>query len=435
MDSQCNTVIAHLSDLHLGYSNTGCKLNKDGVRWREADGYMAWQRVVGEIIADGTVDAVLIAGDVFHTPTPSVLTVRQAQLGVRRLADAKIPVVILTGNHDTSDIHAELAATALLNDPEHGVYSHYEPYAFYDVNNDVRLHLVSHHLYKEQASTWGMVKPKEGMVNVFSTHGSMIDPLTKLAMHTDASPREVIIPDEIVNMPDWDYRLLGHIHERGFVGSRDNGRTDTSHLRTYYNGSLIRRGFSDGVTPLGRGWTKWTITNSGVFIPEFHVVAQRPQEDLPVIDALELSASEVTDIAYDHVSNAVEPVENNPFAAPILRQRIINITPEKRKAIDQVLLRRTASPALSWQLSMRMIQGEQQQAMADEQTDTDIRADDESKTGSSSGTGGLSSRFSKWLESSEAYEAVNDSIRDSVKASMEKFIKQGQEASLDAGEE
>lgn len=422
MDSNGNTVIAHLSDLHLGYSSSNCKLNPQGVRWREADGYMAWIREIKDIINDGTVDVVLIAGDVFHTPTPSILAVKQAQKGVRMLADAGIPVVILTGNHDTSDVRSELAATALLNDPDHGVYSHYEPYATYDVNDDVRLHLISHHLYKEQASTWDKVKPTNGKINIFSTHGSMIDPLTKLAMHTDASPREVIIPDEIVNNPGWDYRLLGHIHERGFVGSSDDGKSDTSHLKTYYNGSLIRRGFSDGETPLGRGWTKWTVQPDGLLLPEFHTVAQRPQEDLPVINALALSAADITDIAYDHVSNAVEDIKS-PFTAPILRQRVVNITPEKRKAVDQAMLRKLAAPALSWQLSMKTIQDE-----PEDEDDVVSNSIDPSN-------GGVKKQFEDWLTNNDAYEKVNESIRDSVRASMENFIRMGQEAVLDAGKD
>lgn len=422
MDSNGNTVIAHLSDLHLGYSSSNCKLNPQGVRWREADGYMAWIREIKDIINDGTVDVVLIAGDVFHTPTPSILAVKQAQKGVRILANAGIPVVILTGNHDTSDVRSELAATALLNDPDHGVYSHYEPYATYDVNDDVRLHLISHHLYKEQASTWDKVKPTNGKINIFSTHGSMIDPLTKLAMHTDASPREVIIPDEIVNNPGWDYRLLGHIHERGFVGSSDDGKSDTSHLKTYYNGSLIRRGFSDGETPLGRGWTKWTVQPDGLLLPEFHTVAQRPQEDLPVINALDLSAADITDIAYDHVSNAVEDIKS-PFTAPILRQRVVNITPEKRKAVDQAMLRKLAAPALSWQLSMKTIQDE-----PEDEDDVVSNSIDPSN-------GGVKKQFEDWLTNNDAYEKVNESIRDSVRASMENFIRMGQEAVLDAGKD
>lgn len=423
MDSNGNTVIAHLSDLHLGYSSSNCKLNPQGVRWREADGYMAWIREIKDIINDGTVDVVLIAGDVFHTPTPSILAVKQAQKGVRILANAGIPVVVLTGNHDTSDVRSELAATALLNDPDHGVYSHYEPYATYDVNDDVRLHLISHHLYKEQASTWDKVKPTNGKINIFSTHGSMIDPLTKLAMHTDSSPREVIIPDEIVNNPGWDYRLLGHIHERGFVGSSDDGKSDTSHLKTYYNGSLIRRGFSDGETPLGRGWTKWTVQPDGLLLPEFHTVAQRPQEDLPVINALDLSAADITDIAYDHVSNAVEDIKS-PFTAPILRQRVVNITPEKRKAVDQAMLRKLAAPALSWQLSMKTIQ--------DEPADGDDVVVSNSIDPSN---GGVKKQFEDWLTNNDAYEKVNESIRDSVRASMENFIRMGQEAVLDAGKD
>ena len=286
----------------------------------------------------------------------------------------------------------------------------------------MRLHLISHHLYKEQASTWDKVKPTNGKINIFSTHGSMIDPLTKLAMHTDASPREVIIPDEIVNNPGWDDRLLGHIHERGFVGSSDDGKSDTSHLKTYYNGSLIRRGFSDGETPLGRGWTKWTVQPDGLLLPEFHTVAQRPQEDLPVINALDLSAADITDIAYDHVSNAVEDIKS-PFTAPILRQRVVNITPEKRKAVDQAMLRKLAAPALSWQLSMKTIQ--------DEPTD----GDDVVSNSIDPSNGGVKKQFEDWLTNNDAYEKVNDSIRDSVRASMENFIRMGQEAVLDAGKD
>lgn len=421
MDSNGNIVIAHLSDLHLGYANAGCKLNDKGLRWREVDGYRAWLNEVKEIIHDGTVDVVLIAGDVFHVPTPSVMAVKQAQKGVRRLADAGIPVVILTGNHDTSDVRSELAATALLNDPEHGVHAHWEPYATYDINDDVRLHLVSHHLYKEQASTWDEVKPVPGMVNIFSTHGSMIDPLTKLAMHTDASPREVIIPDEIVNHPDWDYRFLGHIHERGFVGSTDNGKTDTAHLKTYYNGSLIRRGFSDGVTPLGRGWTKWTVHADGLITPEFHLIAQRPQEDLPVIDASGLTASDITGIAYDHVSNAVSGVKDIA-TAPILRQRIINVTPAKRKAIDQSALRELAKPALSWQLSIRSMQD-----------DSDDAGTDNKASGMKTG-GSVTTQFDEWLhQDNKDYESINESIRRNVEDATRKFIKMGQEAVLDSG--
>ena len=85
MDSHGNYVLAHLSDLHLGY-RAGHKLTGQGVNWREADGYKALDEMVRQILDDGTVDAVLIAGDVFHTPEPSIRSILAAQHAFRTLA-------------------------------------------------------------------------------------------------------------------------------------------------------------------------------------------------------------------------------------------------------------------------------------------------------------------------------------------------------------
>lgn len=113
----------------------------------------------------------------------------------------------------------------------------------------------------------------------------------------------------------------------------------------------------------------------------------------------------------------------SPFTAPILRQRVVNITPEKRKAVDQAMLRKLAAPALSWQLSMKTIQ--------DEPAD----GDDVVSNSIDPSNGGVKKQFEDWLTNNDAYEKVNESIRDSVRASMENFIRMGQEAVLDAGKD
>ena len=409
--------IAHLSDLHLGY-HSGHKTNKHGVNWREIDGYLAFKTIVKDIISDGTIDAVLVAGDVFHTPTPSVRTVALAQREFRRLADAGISVYILTGNHDVSDVKSEIAATALLNDPERHIYAHWEAYAVQEIAPGVLLHMVSHHLYREQASTWDSIKPNPGAINVFSTHGSVIDPITKLALHTEASPREVVIPDEIVEGRNWNYRLLGHIHERGFVGSSD-GIHDTAGLRTYYNGSILRRGFSDKADILQRGWTKWTVLPDGKMIPEFKVIAERPQIDFPIIDASDLTASDVTDLIVDNLNAALDDHKNDPDAwatAPILRQRVVNISPEKKRAIDNKTILDLSGRALTWGLALK--------------SNDDPEEDDSiARLGQPSGT--ISEQFNAWLTDSDEYKRLHDDIRDKVAEETKMLIKQGQDSVLD----
>ena len=126
------------------------------------------------------------------------------------------------------------------------------------------------------------VKTVDGEVNILSTHGSVIDPILHMRLSANESPREVVIPDPIIKDQNWSYTLLGHIHERGWVGSM-NGKEDTAETRIYYNGSLIRRGFSDAETPLGRGWTLWTVDSDGNFSHEMKQIAQRPQYDLSLI--------------------------------------------------------------------------------------------------------------------------------------------------------
>lgn len=416
-DAKGNYVLAHLSDLHLGY-RSGRETTVDGVNWREQDGYTAFTRMVDQIIRDGTVDAVLVAGDVFHVPNPSTRAVFNAQREYRRLADAGIPVYSLTGNHDVNDIRSDMASTVLLDDPDRGIHSHCEPYVTHKLGDGIVLHMVSHHLYREQADTWEQVKPVDGCINIFSTHGSLVDPLTELALHTNQSPREVIIPDELLNNPDWSYRLLGHIHERGFVGTKD-GKRDSMNLRTYYNGSLIRRGFSDGETPLGRGWTKWTITPDGTFTPTFYRIRQRPQVDFPVIDASTLSPTEITGIILDNLRSAFPDDNTAPDRAPILRQKITNITPEKKRSLDNTAISNTAEPALIWTLNMRQ-----------DNVDADVDDGHAHLTGINT-TGNLTETYDGWLNDSQAYNDLHDTIREQVAKETKQFIKQGQDTVLD----
>lgn len=60
--------IAHLSDIHAGYSS-GRSTTSEGVNVRADDGYRALKFLIDDVL-DVQPDCVLICGDVFHTPTP-----------------------------------------------------------------------------------------------------------------------------------------------------------------------------------------------------------------------------------------------------------------------------------------------------------------------------------------------------------------------------
>ncbi len=93
--------IAHLADVHLGFRQFQ-RLDASGVNQREADVAAAFRRSVDAVI-ERRPDAVLIAGDLFHSVRPTNRAIIEAFTGLRRLKEAlpAAPVVLIAGNPDT----------------------------------------------------------------------------------------------------------------------------------------------------------------------------------------------------------------------------------------------------------------------------------------------------------------------------------------------
>ena len=93
--------IAHLADMHLGFRQFQ-RLDASGVNQREADVAAAFRRAVDAVIAQRP-DAVVLAGDLFHSVRPTNRAIIEAFAGLRRLREAlpAAPVVLIAGNHDT----------------------------------------------------------------------------------------------------------------------------------------------------------------------------------------------------------------------------------------------------------------------------------------------------------------------------------------------
>lgn len=414
--------IAHLSDIHLGYRGSKRTDPVDHVNLREKDGYQAFSAVVGDVIREG-VDVCVIAGDLFHTPHPDVRTVLVAQKQLRRLAKAGVSVYCLAGNHDTSDIRSEISSSRLVHDPDRRIFSHVEPYVKYEVSDGVFVHLISHHMYMDQKDTMSLVKPVDGAVNILSTHGSVIDPVLKMKLHTEQSPREIVIPDFFYKDMSWDYTMLGHIHERGWVASSD-GKTDTSGLKIFYNGSLIRRGFADKQCKLGRGWTLWVLNDDGSFSCDVREVPQRPQFDLKPIDASSLSAQEITDL----VVSGLKKTQGDsgtvfaPETAPIVRQKIVNISLAKKSALDLKAIDVNAAHTLQWSMPMTF---ESMSRSKTSSSGSDRSLFDDFSSDSQSLSNDMLKLYDDWVNDSGVLDDVDD--RETVEQRARDFVRLGQE--------
>jgi exonuclease SbcD len=92
--------ILHLSDIHLGSGFSHGKINPEtGINSRLEDFVSSLKICIDRAIAE-PVDLVLFGGDAFPDATPPPYVHEAFASQFRRLADAKIPAILLVGNHD-----------------------------------------------------------------------------------------------------------------------------------------------------------------------------------------------------------------------------------------------------------------------------------------------------------------------------------------------
>src|SRR2546426_7410977 len=97
--------LIHFSDTHLGFSESSKVDPATGINIREQDTYNAFNTVNAEAIRRKP-DVVVHAGDLFHSPRPSNRAIVVALVGFQRLTEAKIPVVLIAGNHSVPRVAA-----------------------------------------------------------------------------------------------------------------------------------------------------------------------------------------------------------------------------------------------------------------------------------------------------------------------------------------
>ncbi|MEX2439715.1 MAG: exonuclease SbcCD subunit D [Actinomycetota bacterium] len=91
--------ILHVADLHLGMVTHSRPDPTTGLPSRLLDVARCWRRAC-EIAAERSVDAVIVAGDIFHGPNPDAAALNLFAEGLRELAG--IPALLIAGNHDRS---------------------------------------------------------------------------------------------------------------------------------------------------------------------------------------------------------------------------------------------------------------------------------------------------------------------------------------------
>lgn len=86
----------HIADVHLGIS----RYRRYGTADRTRDFFLAWSDTIEKYALGTGVDFVIIAGDFFDTRRVEPQAMNHAMYCLKKLQDAKIPVIVIEGNHD-----------------------------------------------------------------------------------------------------------------------------------------------------------------------------------------------------------------------------------------------------------------------------------------------------------------------------------------------
>lgn len=196
----------HIGDSHLGLSQFN-RLADDGVNLREQLVYTNFLDGIDAIIRVRP-DALVHAGDLFHSVRPKTLAYTTALEALSRLGDAGIPLLVIAGNHDMKKSRYTTSPFEVLeyhSTPIHAGYRYrYEPVEI----GGTRFHLIPNLLlpaqYREEFDRIELLRNGR---NVLVTHGLA----STLRDHRLGTVMEHEI-DATMLSSEFDYIALGHYH-------------------------------------------------------------------------------------------------------------------------------------------------------------------------------------------------------------------------------
>jgi DNA repair exonuclease SbcCD nuclease subunit len=223
--------IVHTSDVHLetdafGSSERGVKLRH---RVRNA-----FARVI-DIANDRNADMLLIVGDLFDSAR---ISEQGLAFALGTIGRARMPVVMIPGNHDAHDersIYAGLAPGALPKNLHLILEPEGKTIDFPELAARVWGRAMVEHSPNYRPLR-GMPEREEGLWNIALGHGFLVE-------GTEITRSSPIMPAEIEDSR-YDYVALGHLH---ILGDVSRGST-----RAFYSGTPAPLDLSEN-----SGWVLW----------------------------------------------------------------------------------------------------------------------------------------------------------------------------------
>ncbi len=275
----------HIADIHMGVENYGRIDPSTGLNTRLLDFANSLEFAFDTAIRE-KVDMVIFAGDAYRSCDPSPTHQRELALRVKKLVDAKIPVIMIPGNHDTPvsfgkasslDIFSTLglANIYVVRKPEIlRIRTRRGEVQVACLPWPSRSMLLPKDEYRKLSTDELTRRVEEICSDIISDFAARLDPEipSVLAAHLVASgaaysgsERSAMIGDDpavlkgILANPAFDYVALGHIHR--FQDLNRNGRPPV-----VYSGSIERVDFSESEEE--KGFCIVTIKDKDASIPQ-----------------------------------------------------------------------------------------------------------------------------------------------------------------------
>lgn len=269
--------ILHVADTHLGFSAYR-KTTQEGINQREIDIYNAFEQFINYAISIKP-DLIIHAGDLFDNVRPNNRAITFAINQIVKLSKNKIPIIIVSGNHEHPKIIETSHIFRIFVHLEN-VYpifnSKYEKIQLKIGNKQLLIHAIpqcnSKKEYDEEIKK--LMPDKKADYNIFVSHGSV----TGVKEYTMNEFNELIIPTKIFSR-DFDYIALGHFHKYTKIAEN-----------VFYAGSTENLTFADANEK--KGFIELTITENKIK-QNFIEINTRPMLDIKPIKCIGLKIEEI----------------------------------------------------------------------------------------------------------------------------------------------
>ena len=331
--------LAHIADPHLGIRQYH-RQTPAGINQREADIAHAFRLAVDGVI-EARPDAVVVAGDLFHSVRPTNAAIVFAFRQFQRLREGlpEAPIVLIAGNHDTPRstetgsilrLFEELSVDVATDEARRLVYPAL----------DLSVLAVPH-----QALVGG-VRPSlrpDGTERhrVLVLHGEVegVFPFDRSAAEYGGA----LLGLQELAPAEWSYVALGHYHVQHEVAPRVWYAGSLEYVSPNVWGELIDEA-DHGLS--GKGWLLADLERNTVERRE--VPLARAILDLEPVEAEGLPAAAISALIAERVRAVPGGVDDR-----IVRLRVWNIPRHVARELDHASIRALKSAALHFQLDLR----------------------------------------------------------------------------------